>query len=234
MTKKIIAVTGLLLITVALHSQVLISILFGDKLNTDKMTFGLVLGNAWNNLTGYSKADAYSNFNLGIFLTLKLKQRLFIQFDALAKYKSGAKGLPVYSLDDHVLDSIYQHGSLQRSIKCFALNTSLQYRIWKYLNVEAGPHVSLRLKTIDLLGADHESGKQQFEKEVSDATTRFDIGAMGGLSWQFDKGTGLKLGVRYHLGLIDMFPSDNGQNATRSFQINVYIPIGKAKEKENR
>jgi hypothetical protein len=230
MTKKIITVTGLFLISITIHSQVLISILFGDKLNTDKLTFGLALGNAWNSLSGYSKADAQSNFNLGIFLTLKLKQRLFIQFDALAKYKSGAKGLPVYSLNDHVLDSIYQYGSVQRSISCLALNTTLQYRIWKYLNIEMGPHVSLRLKTIDLLSVDHESGKQQFEKEVSEATTRFDFGAMGGLSWQFDKGTGLKLGVRYHLGLIDMFPSDEGQNTTRSFQINVYIPIGKAKE----
>jgi hypothetical protein len=230
MMKKIIAVTGLFLISFNIHSQILISILFGDKLNTDKLTFGLTLGNAWNSLTGYSKADAQSNFNLGIFLTLKLKQRLFIQFDALAKYKSGAKGLPVYSLNDHVLDSIYQNGSLQRSIKCFALNPTLQYRIWKYLNIEAGPHVSLRLKTIDVLIADHESGKQQFEKDMSDATTRFDVGAMGGLSWQFDKGTGLKLGVRYHLGFIDMFPSEDAQNATRSFQINVYIPIGKAKE----
>jgi hypothetical protein len=230
MTKKLIAVTGLFLISVTIHSQVLISILFGDKLNTDKLTFGLTLGNAWNSLTDYARVNARSNFNLGIFLTLKLKQRLFIQFDALAKYKSGAEGLPVYSLNDHVLDSIYQYGSLQRSISCLALNTTVQYRIWKFLNLELGPHVSLRLKTIDLLHADHENGKQQFEIEVSDATTRFDVGAMGGLSWQFDKGTGLKLGIRYHLGLVDMFPSDEGQNATRSFQINVYIPIGKAKE----
>jgi hypothetical protein len=232
--KKIIALTVLFLISVTIHSQVLISILFGDKLNTDKLTFGLALSNAWNSLSGYSKVDAQSNFNLGIFLTLKLKQRLFIQFDALAKYKSGAKGLPVYSLNDPLLDSMYQYGSLQRSINCLALITTLQYRFWKSLNVELGPHVSLRLKTIDVFSADHEEGKLQFEKEVSDATTRFDFGATGGISWQFNKGTGVKAGVRYYTGLVDMFPSDEGQNATRSFQINVYIPIGREKESKQR
>src|SRR4051812_11626713 len=106
--QSIVVLTICLFTTVTTHSQVLISILFGDKLNTDKMTFGLMLGNGWNSLSGYPTVDAQSNFNLGLFLTLKLKQRLFIQFDALAKYKLGAKGLPVYTLGDATLDTIYQ------------------------------------------------------------------------------------------------------------------------------
>jgi hypothetical protein len=232
--KKIIALIVLYLITTTSHSQVLISILFGDKLNTDKLTFGLFLGNAWNSLSGYATADAQSNFNLGIFLTLKLKPRLFIQFEALAKFKSGAKGLPVYPLGDPTLDTMYQHGSLQRSISCLTLNTSLQYRVWKSLNIEFGPQASLRLKAIDIFHADHESGELQFEKDISESATRFDFGLAGGISWQFNKGTGVKTGLRYYTGVIDVFPSDEGQNATRAFQINVYIPIGREKASKQK
>jgi hypothetical protein len=223
------------LTTATTHSQVLISILFGDKLNTDKTTFGLMLGNGWNSLSGYSSADAQSNFNLGLFLTLKLKQRLFIQFDALAKYKLGAKGLPVYPLGDATLDTIFQHGSLQRSLSYLGLITTIQYRIWKCLNVDAGPNVTIRTKALDVFHADHEQGEQLFEKDRKDATTRFDFGIATGASWQFSKGKGLKLAVRYYWGLVDLYPSDNGTNAARSFQLNLYIPIGgkKANNKQS-
>jgi hypothetical protein len=229
--KKIVVLVLCFLTTVTTHSQVLISILFGDKLNTDKMTFGLMLGNAWNSLSGYPSVDAQSNFNLGLFLTFKLKERLFLQFDALAKYKSGAKGLPVYTLGDATLDTIYQHGNLQRSISYLGLTTTLQYRIWKYLNVEAGPNVLLRTKATDLFHADLELGEQLFEKEMKEATTTFDFGITSGISWQFSKGRGLKLGIRYYVGLVDLYASDEGTNAARSFQINLFIPIGQAKAK---
>ncbi|WP_133054064.1 outer membrane beta-barrel protein [Niastella yeongjuensis] len=231
--KKITVLVICFLITANLHSQILISILFGDKLNTDKMTFGLVLGPAWNNLTGYAESDAQTNFNLGIFLTFKLKERLFLQFDALAKYKLGAKGLPVYTLGDATLDSIYQHGSLQRSISYVGLNTSIQYRIWKYLNVEAGPVATLRTKAMDFLKADHELGEQVFEKDMKESTTLFDFGLATGTSWQFSKGKGLKLGVRYFWGLVDLYPADAGTNAARSFQVNLYIQIGGKKQTIN-
>lgn len=228
--QSIVVLTICLFTTVTTHSQVLISILFGDKLNTEKMTFGLVLGNAWNSLTDYPSVDAQSNFNLGIFLTFKLNEQLFLQFDALAKYKLGAKGLPVYTLGDATLDTIFQHGNLQRSISYLALNTSMQYRIWKYLNVEAGPNVGLRIKAKDIFHADHELGEQLFEKDMKEATTRFDFGMATGISWQFTKGKGLKIGARYYWGLVDLYPSDAGTNAARSFQLNLYIPVGGKKQ----
>jgi hypothetical protein len=232
--KKIFVVTAFYLITVTGRSQVLISVLFGDKLNTGKVTFGLLLGNAWNSLSGYTTADAQSNFNMGLFLTVKMKERLFIQFDALAKFKQGAKGLPVYSLGDAILDSIYQHSQVQRTIPCLALITTLQYRLWKYLNIELGPQVALRMKAIDHFHADHEGDDLLFEKEISGSATRFDFGITGGLSWQFSKGQGVKTGIRYYTGLIDVFPSDEGQNATRALQLNVYIPIGREKANKQK
>jgi hypothetical protein len=164
---------------------------------------------------------------------LNLKDRLFIQFDALAKYKQGAKGLPVYTLGDATLDTIYQYGSLQRSITYVGLVTTMQYRIWKYLNVEAGPNITLRIKAHDFFHADHELGEQVFEKDMKDSTTRFDVGIASGISWQFSKGKGLKLGVRYYWGLVDLYPSDEGNNAARSFQLNLFIPIGGKKQTTN-
>jgi len=231
--KRIIVLALCFFITITTNAQVLISIIFGDKLNTDKMTFGLMLGSAWNSLTGYSQVDAQANFNLGLFLTFKLQQRFFLQFDALAKYKLGAKGMPVYMLGDATLDSIYQHGSLKRSISYLGQHTGIQYRIWEYLNVEAGPTVTLRTKATDFFKAAHELGEQIFEKDMKESTTRFDVGLTTGTSWQFSKGKGLKLGVRYYWGLVDLYPAEAGTNAGRSFQVNLYIQIGGKKQTTN-
>jgi hypothetical protein len=229
--KRIVVAIILLTVTVTVKSQVIISILFGDKLNTDKITFGLMLGNCWNSMSGYATASAQSNFNLGLFLNVKLKQRFVLQFDALAKFKTGAKGMPVYTLGDPVLDSMFYNGSVQRAISCVGLVTTIQYRCWKNVNLELGPQVLLRLKAQDTFIGSHEGGDLKFEKDIADAATHFDLGVVGGVSWQFSKGTGVKIGMRYYEGLIDVFQSEPGKNATRAVQLNVYVPVGREKKK---
>jgi hypothetical protein len=232
--KKWLIITVLLMVINATRSQVLISILFGEKLNTGKMVFGLMLGNGWNTLTGYSQSAATSNFNLGLFLTLKLNHGFSLQFDALAKYKMGAEELPVYRLNDPLLDSIFQQGQLQRSIKYLALIPTIQYRVWKNFNAELGPHISLRTKVADLLRSGTTEGDLQLEKNSADSTTRFDLGLATGISYQFNKGTGVKLGIRYYAGFIDLFKESAGMQANRSVQLNVYIPVGRGKEKNKQ
>lgn len=219
----------LIMVSVISKGQVIISILFGEKLNSEKMMFGLVLGNCWNSMSGYSKGSAQSNFTLGTFLNLKLNQHFFIQIDALAKYKTGAKGLPVYSLNDSLLDSMFYNGSVQRVISCLGLAPTIQYRFWKKCNLELGPQVLLRIKAKDNFVASNEGGDLKFEKNISSAATRFDFGVTGGVSWQFNKGKGIKICMRYYEGVVDLFQSEQGKNATRNVQLNVYIPVGREK-----
>jgi len=230
--KKIFIGCLLLSFITPCRSQVLISIIFGDKLNSDKMIFGLMLGNGWNDLTGYSTSTMQSNFNLGLFLNLKLRHKFSLDFNALAKYKLGAKGLPVYSLNDPLIDSIFQYGSIQRTISYLGLVATLQYRCWKDLCIELGPQVILRTKARDIFKTAHESGDLKFEKDIASSLTRFDFGAMGGISWQFNKGTGVRIAARYYAGLIDIAPSEAGMNATRSIQVNAFIPVGRQKAKK--
>lgn len=229
--KQIVVAIAILMVSVTVKSQVLISILFGDKLNSEKITFGLMLGNCWNSMSGYAKANAQSNFSLGLFLTVKLNKRFFLQFDALAKYKTGAKGMHVYELGDPVLDSMFYNGHVDRVINCLGLVTTIQYRFWKYCNLELGPQVLLRIKAKDTFNGNHEGGDLKFEKDIAGETTRFDVGVSGGVSWQFNKGAGVKIGMRYYGGLIDVFENDPGKNATRNIQLNLYIPIGREKTK---
>src|ERR1700742_403342 len=99
-----------MLFTATAKSQVVISLLFGDKLNSENVSFGLLVGGGLNNLTGYQRSSWLPTLNLGLYLGFKLNDRVFLQFDAMAKYKLGAKNLPVYSLHDEALDSLFAQG----------------------------------------------------------------------------------------------------------------------------
>jgi len=209
-------------------SQVILSLLFGDKLNSEKLSFGLLVGNSWAHLSDYKTSSSLSNLNLGLYLTLRMNERFFLQFDAMAKYRLGSKGLPVYQLHDEALDSLFATGNVGRQINYLGLVATAQYRMFNYVNIEAGPQIILRTKVKDVFYTDRNDGTLKFEKDISGSATRFDIGAMTGISYQI-RGNGVKFGVRYYFGFIDIFPQDPGSNTNRSFQICGFIPVGRKK-----
>ena len=64
--KKIIFITGFIFCIYTGHTQVLISILLGDKLNTGKIEFGLDGGANWSTIKNLDGAKSLTSFNLGL------------------------------------------------------------------------------------------------------------------------------------------------------------------------
>ncbi len=71
--RKYFFIAGLLLFGNAAKTQVLISILLGDKLNTGKIEFGLEGGANWSTMKNLDQAKSLSTFNLGFYFDIKLK-----------------------------------------------------------------------------------------------------------------------------------------------------------------
>lgn len=231
--KRFVLLIFIAVFSITARSQVIISLLFGDKLNSEKITFGLLVGNGWNYLSDYNTSGSLSKFNLGLYLNFRLNEKLFLQFDAMAKYNLGAKKLPVYSLGDVALDSLFATGSVERNSKYFALIPTIQYRFFSNFNFEIGTQISMRLKSTDVFSVGRTGGDLKFEKKITDMSTLFDIGATGGISYQIG-GSGVKIGARYYYGFIDIFSADEGHNANTSIQLSGYIPIGRKKALERQ
>jgi len=68
----------LLLISPLLRAQVLISLLFGEALNTPKIEFGLVGGLNRSYLADLPGAEGLNHFNLGFYFHLNVKNNSFI------------------------------------------------------------------------------------------------------------------------------------------------------------
>jgi hypothetical protein len=72
--KKSIGLLVLLFAFSAAQSQVLISLLLGDKLNAPGLEFGLEVGNNWSTLSNMETSKKFSTFNLGFYFDIKMKR----------------------------------------------------------------------------------------------------------------------------------------------------------------
>ena len=222
-----------------LHSQVLISLLFGDELNSDKVKFGLDGGLNFSNLTKTEGSKFLENFNLGLYFDIQLKEKShwYLHTGALLKSEMGARGIGVYSLDDPGLDSVFNGGSIERELKYINIPALVRYKSGKHFFFEVGPMLGFMTKATDEF---YNTVKKKEDLSFKNKTTKqykwFDAGVEAGIGYQLMKGTGVNFGIRYYQGLMDVI-KDNSSDPVRnqSLYLFVSIPIGageKAKAKK--
>jgi hypothetical protein len=207
--------------------QVIIALLFGDKLNSDKLEFGLSGGLNLSNISNYYDGQTNYGFNLGLYLNWRLNQNWYLRAEAAPKFPTGASQLDPYSLHDANLDTLLRSGDVKRKIKNIALPILIRYRIKDLLFAEAGPQLQLRTKANDIF----ESGNLTYKNDIEDYLTRFDFGFAFGLSKRLNKSRGsMAIGVRYYFGFTDIDKVTDGAQKNRVFQLLANVPIGTGKQ----
>jgi hypothetical protein len=209
----------------ASNAQVLIAILFGKALNTDKLEFGLLVGGTLMNVTNCS-SDFRTGLDLGMYFNLKLSKDFFFHPEIVVKSNYGGKGIPVYPTGNTSLDSLYKGGSVQRNIHCFSMPIMARYRIYKLFFLDLGPQVDLIWQTHDDLKNKVNGHDLDYTISNRERYNWFAFGLVGGVEYKFKKDKGMGLGVRYCLGLTDMMRSDAGNQAYRLWMAHLDIPIG--------
>src|SRR4051794_20250857 len=108
---KVLFIAWLLCLSVSqAHSQVIIALLFGDKLNSDKLEFGLARGLNFSHISNIADTKNRSGFNLGLFLNIKLDDNFFLRVEAVPKFPTGVSEMKRYSLNEPGLDSLLNEG----------------------------------------------------------------------------------------------------------------------------
>jgi len=215
------------------QSQVLISLLLGDKLNSDKLEFGLDGGLNLSNQGGLNQSKGLSSFNLGFYFDFKLKKSWLLHTGVIVKSNVGAAGLPVYLLGDPNLDNSFAGGSIERKLSYFHVPVLLKYKFENHLYVEAGPQFGLLYKAYDDFSNTVQGDELTYRNEIRDAFHRLDAGITTGIGYRLMGGNGMNLGVRYYYGFVDVVIDDSGESVTnRSLYFTVGIPIGAGKASE--
>ena len=65
----------------------LLSLIFGDALNSDGLEFGLQGGFNWSSMSGLETSSGNSTFNLGFYFDIKLKEHLSIYTGVIGQAK---------------------------------------------------------------------------------------------------------------------------------------------------
>ncbi len=85
MTEKIFVFLMLIFTSQLGKSQVLITLLLGDKLNSDKIEFGFDIGYNYAKMSEFESATPTPSLNLGFYFDFKLKNQLFLNTGVLVK-----------------------------------------------------------------------------------------------------------------------------------------------------
>jgi len=229
--KKFIFILFFSLFTInTLESQVLISLLFGDNLNTGKIEFGLDGGWTLSNQTGLADSKMLNNWNLGFYFDIKLKDDWMLHTGVLVKSTSGADEIPVYSLQNSELDNLYATGSIERNMSYFNVPILMKYNFKNRFYVEAGPQLGLLYKATDEFQNKIDGNELTYSKDVREEFHPLDAGVVGGVGYRILKGYGMNIAIRYYYGFVDVLVNDSGDAVTnQSLYFNVGIPIGVGK-----
>lgn len=211
--------------------QVLISLLLGDKLNSDKLEFGLDGGANFTTLDGVSDANTAIGFHLGFYFDIKVKNAWYLHTGVIVKSPMGAKELTPYTLGDVALDSVFLGGGVQRKLQYFNVPVMMKYTFPNNLYAEGGVMLGLLHTAKDEFSNEVDKPKDiTFTRDIVDDYNRLDAGLAAGIGYHRMKGYGMYFGVRGYYGLVDITKDDSGPGVyNRALYIAVGIPIGKGK-----
>jgi hypothetical protein len=233
--KKFFLFIGLLLFINAARTQVLISILLGDKLNTGKIEFGLDGGANWSTIKNLDGAKSLTGFNLGFYFDFKLKDPSWmLNTGVIVKSNMGADELPVYSLGNPNLDNAFTGGKITRKINYFNVPIMMKYSFKNHIYLKAGTQLGLRYKAFDeFKNSVNDEDDLKYKLDIKDQFHPIDAGLAIGAGYRLMKGNGMNIGVQYYLGLIDIKVDDSSPNQfNRSLYLTAGIPIGKNPNKK--
>lgn len=227
--KKFVLISAILLFSRTADAQVIISLLFGETLNTGKVEFGLDGGLNLASIHGIDGAKNLKAWNLGFYFDIKLNNPSWmIHTGVIVKSTLGARNVPLYTLSDGNLDSAFSGGSVATKLQYFNVPIMLKYRFRNNFSVEGGVVVGLLRKASDeFTNTVQEEDDLAYERNVKDAYHPLDAGMMIGAGYRLLGGDGINLGVRYYHGLVDTRIDDSTPNQyNRSLYFTVGIPIG--------
>jgi hypothetical protein len=196
----------------AAQGQVLLGILFGDKLANEKFHIGLTAGVNVTDLSGIDDTKAKAGLALGLLGEWKLSDRLYLQPELLPFYYAGAKNMPPGGLEDiPELEDEVADKERQTNLKYFEIPILFKYALgngrW---HLGAGPQVGFLTSAQDVYDGvlTNEITIKADRKDMLEST---DAGVTFVLEYKTgDNPFAMGVTARYYLGLTDLIKDNTG------------------------
>jgi len=223
--KKYLLIVFLLFTGVQTQGQVLISLLFGDMLNSDGLEFGLEGGFNWSKISEMETSSSLRTFNLGFYFDIRLKEQWSLYTGVLVKSNLGVNELSANDLSFLGTEVYPENGDYAQEMRYFLVPALLKYNFENRIYIEAGPQFGLMYDAWVEYNSNID-GKDGTVKEYNkDNINRFDAGIMVGFGYRLQKIHGMSFGVKYYYGLLDVYKDRSGTKNSSIF-LKMTVPIG--------
>jgi hypothetical protein len=227
--KKVCFIVIMFLVGYTAQSQVLISLLLGDKLNSGNLEFGLEGGYNFSNISGFESSKSIGNFNIGFYFDIKIKDHWSIYTGVLVKSNLGADRLSDEDLERLGVISYDEPGEYSQVLKYFVVPTLAKYAFDNRVYIEGGPQFAVLSKAYVEYNSDIDGRDARIRSKNKSDVNPIDMGLTIGTGYRLtDKISGMTIGVKYYYGLVNVYKGFSGTNNS-SFFLKVNIPIGAGK-----
>lgn len=216
-----------------MHSQVLLSLIFGDKLNSEGLEFGLEGGVNWSNISNLENDGSIRNYNLGFYFDITLKERLHLDTGVLVKSTLGANNLSTEDLTFLEIPSESEPGNYEQQLSYFIIPVLLKYSLKNRIYFEGGPQIGWMRKGYVEFNYDDGTEEIRIRHTNSDAINKIDAGITLGTGYRLMKNDGMTLGVKYYFGLVDIY-KNRSDTKNNSIFLKLNVPIGANAAKKKR
>jgi len=206
-------------------------LIFGDKLNSPGLEFGLEGGVNFSRIANLEANKSLSSFNLGFYLDIRVKDPWYIYTGVLVKSKLGVDKLSGNDLDFLNAETFEENGDYSQVLNYFIVPTFAKYKLKNHIYFEGGPQFSLMHKSWVEFRSDVDGSDARIREYNKDMINRIDVGASAGMGYQLLDGEGMTIGIKYYYGFIDVYKDRSGTKNSSLF-LKVNIPIGAAKAGE--
>lgn len=231
-TKSFTILLFLILLPSVMNGQVLISLIFGEALNTDKIEFGLAGGMSRSYIPTIDNSEGLNSFDLGFYFHILMKNSSYLSTGVHVKSNVGATGMPVYETGVPEFDVVFDGGTLTKKIPAFYVPIMFHQRFNNRWYIEAGPQLGLIYKPKDVFEKSADGDDLTYNNYVRDEYKYLDFGLMGGAGYKFKKEIkSMSAGINYYYGLMNVSERSDLNIKNSAIYFYIKIPIG-AKEKE--
>ena len=228
---RIVLLSFILATPATVNAQVLISLLFGDALNTEKIEFGLIGGFNQSYIRTISEAERLNNFNIGFYFHILMKKSSYLSTGVLVKSNVGATGMPTYPIGNPDFDTVYHEGVLTKKIPAFYVPILFHQRFNQRWYIEFGPQLGLIHQPTDIFEEEDFGGDLTYTRKTRGEYQYIDFGFYGGLGYKLAKKTkSTSFGIGYYIGLVDVSKDAYPEIKNSSLYIFCKIPIGVGKD----
>src|SRR5688572_21639535 len=192
------------------QGQVLMGMLFGDKLATDNFNIGFEIGMNFSSVDGLDGASRSNGPLIGLFASWRYSEHFHLYTGLYPLSAKGAQGADPIPLNDPQLDPLVAPGRMDRELGYVDIPILIQWAQHRDggIRVGAGPQFGFRTSAVDRYEATTAQGSEVvIENDLE--TEWLDVGIALDAEYRIT-GIGLAIGLRYYHGTTNVMSGGPG------------------------